>query len=165
MMENISPYMIRDVQKEDYKTIVEIYSSNPRFLVHHLGMECIDESFIKQEVANMKKYHFIPSVIIYTESKSTCGILDYKPGEEVYLSLLMLKADMQGRGLGSDIYSYFEAEMFQEGSKCIRIDVVKDYDDNVISFWEKQGFLECENIILEWGNKKSNAVTMRKELQ
>lgn len=157
-------YTIRPSQADDCASIVEIYNSNPQFLLHHLGTERIDEAFVIKEIANMREMYFTSSVIIDIESGSICGVLDYKSREEVYLSLMMLKADMQGQGLGSDIYAYFEEMMLQEGQKCIRIDVINDYDNNLITFWKKYGFLECGNTVLEWGNKKSNAVIMKKDL-
>lgn len=55
--------------------------------------------------------------------------------------------------------------MIEDGKKSIRIDVVNDYQGNVVPFWKKQGFSEKETIMLEWRNKKSNAVVMRKNWQ
>ena len=52
----------------------------------------------------------------------------------------------------------------KEKRASIRIDVVNDYPGNVVPFWEKLGFAGNETITLEWGNKKSNAVVMRKSL-
>ena len=88
-----------------------------------------------------------------------------KPNPEVYLSLLMLSANLQGKGVGSHIYLQFEREMIQDGKNSIRIDVVNDYQRNVVPFWKRQGFLEKENVTLAWGKKKSNAVVMKKNLQ
>lgn len=52
----------------------------------------------------------------------------------------------------------------KEKRASIRIDVVNDYPGNVVPFWEKLGFVENETITLEWGDKKSKAVVMRKSL-
>ncbi len=52
----------------------------------------------------------------------------------------------------------------KEKRASIRIDVVNDYPGNVVPFWERQGFVKNETITLEWGNKKSNAIVMRKRL-
>lgn len=59
----------------------------------------------------------------------------------------------------------FEREKIQDGKNSIRIDVVNDYQRNVVPFWKRQGFLEKENVTLAWGKKKSNAVVMKKNLQ
>ena len=55
--------------------------------------------------------------------------------------------------------------MRDEGCKSIRIDVVKDYKENVMSFWRQLGFQACEEVKLTWGNKSSLAVVMRKVLE
>lgn len=97
-------YIIRIVQKNDYKSIAEIYNSNPHFLFHHLGVDFIDEAFVSEEVSTMQKAGFHSCVIVDQESSMVQGVLDYKPNQEVYLSLLMLSASLQGKGMGSDIW-------------------------------------------------------------
>lgn len=157
-------YIIRDVQQNDYCKIAEIYNSNRSFLLHHLGMATVTEDFVAQEVSTMQNEGFRSCVIIDQESLAVEGVLDYRPSSEVYLSLLMLSSNLQGRGVGGNIYLQFEREMIQEGKNSIRIDVVNNYQGNVVPFWKKQGFLEKESIMLEWGKKKSNAVVMKKNL-
>ncbi len=156
-------YIIRDIQETDYKRVTEIYNSNPQFLLNHLGMTSIDESFISKEVSEMNKVGFNSCVIVEKNSQLIQGVLDYKSDKEVYLSLLMLSADLQGQGIGRNIYSSFESNMIQAGNISIRIDVVNDYPENLVPFWEGLGFSVNECVTLNWGNKKSNAVVMRKQ--
>lgn len=159
-------YCIRDICADDYSQVVAIYNANPRFLTDHLGVEAIDEAFISREVSAMRKAGFRPCVIINGEKQTVRGVLDYRPGKEAYLSLLMLAADLQGKGAGCRVYSCFESEMLQlEDSVSIRIDAVNDCFDNAIPFWKKLGFSECESVTLEWGKKKSRAVVMRKNIR
>lgn len=158
-------YIIRAVQENDYYKIAEIYNSNHAFLLHHLGMAAVTESFVSQEVSTMHKEGFHSCVIVNQESLVVEGVLDYKPNPEVYLSLFMLSANLQGKGVGSNIYLQFERELIKNGENSIRIDVVNDYQGNVVPFWKRLGFLEKENITLKWGKKKSNAVVMKKNLQ
>ena len=68
------------------------------------------------------------------------------------------------RGIGKEIYALFESKMMKEKRVSIRIDVVNDYPGNVVPFWKKLGFVGHENITLEWGDKKSKAIVMRKNL-
>lgn len=157
-------YWIRDINEADYEHVTNIYNSNRTFLLNHLGQEAIDEEFIHKEVSAMQNINFRTGVIINVEKQEIQGVLDYKKGEEVYLSLLMIATNLQGKGIGSEIYFHFEEQMKQLGSRTIRIDVVNDYSENVITFWKKMGFLEFENVILEWGSKKSQAVVMRKSI-
>jgi len=161
----MSKYMIRDVQEKDIKAIVDIYNSNYQFLFYHLGVKSVDETFMIQEISTMKKLGFRPSVIVNQENVTIQGILDYKLEQEVYLSLIMLAKNLQGNGTGSSLYSYFESKMIQDKRDSIRIDVVNDYQKNLVSFWKKRGFEEAEEIVLIWGNKKSKAVVMKKYLR
>ncbi|EFE28146.1 hypothetical protein HMPREF0389_00059 [Filifactor alocis ATCC 35896] len=161
----MSKYMIRDVQEKDIKAIVDIYNSNYQFLFHHLGVKSVDETFMIQEISTMRKLGFRPSVIVNQENVTIQGILDYKLEQEVYLSLIMLSKDLQGNGTGSSLYSCFESKMIQDKRDSIRIDVVNDYQKNLVSFWKKHGFEEAEEIVLSWGNKKSKAVVMKKYLR
>lgn len=161
----MSMYAIRAVQESDYNSIVEIYNSNKQFLRHHLGMDFIDEAFISKEMITMNKVGFCSCVIVNQDNSMIQGVLDYKPEQEIYLSLFMLTNHLQGKGVGSNIYSQFEIQMIQDKRESIRIDVVNDYQGNLVPFWKRHGFLENENVILDWGNKKSQAVVMRKKLQ
>lgn len=157
-------FYIRELNPNDYKRVAEIYNSNREFLLNHLGVESVDEAFVSDEAVTMKMVGFHSCVIVNKETQTVQGVLDYKPDDEVYLSLMMLAAESQGKGIGNMIYSLFESQMQQEKRDYIRIDVVNDYTDNVIPFWEKLGFVGSETITLEWGNKKSNAVVMKKSI-
>lgn len=159
-------YIIRDIRIDDYKQVVAVYNSNRHFLLNHLGVESVDKAFVSREVSTMHNTGFSSCVIVNREKQEVQGVLDYKSGnKEVYLSLLMLAINSQRKGMGRNVYSYFESKMMQLDSTSIRIDVVNDYDDNVVPFWKSLGFLECETLTLEWGNKKSKAIVMRKNLQ
>ena len=46
----------------------------------------------------------------------------------------------------------------------IRIDVVDDYENNVIPFWEKMGFIRTKKEELTWGGKTSSVTVMEKSI-
>ena len=161
----MSKYMIRDVQEKDIKAIVDIYNSNDQFLFYHLVVKSVDETFMIQEISTMRNLGFPPSVIVNHQNSKIQRILDYKLEQEVYLSLIMLAKNLQGNGTGSSLYSCFESKMIQDKRDSIRIDVVNDYQKNLVSFWKKHGFEEPEEIVLIWGNKKTKAVVMKKYLR
>lgn len=160
----MSEYIIRVAQEADYASIAAVYNSNPRFLLNHLGMDFIDEAFVAQENTDMRKHGFCSCVIVDCKTLMVHGVLEYKPAQETYLSLLMLVSDLQGKGVGGRVYTDFESKMRQKGSTSIRIDVVNDYSGNVVPFWKRLGFVEEEYVTLEWGNKKSRAIVMRKHI-
>ena len=44
------------------------------------------------------------------------------------------------------------------------LNLYSKYKDNVKPFWERLGFCSCERISLDWGNKRSSAQVMKKEI-
>ncbi|MBR6824775.1 MAG: GNAT family N-acetyltransferase, partial [Firmicutes bacterium] len=78
--------------------------------------------------------------------------------------LLLLAAEVQGRGVGRAAYTQLEAELRTAGCCRIRIDVVDEDADNVKPFWCKLGFVETGRVQLSWGNKTSSAAVMHKQL-
>lgn len=155
----------RAVQEADYAAVSAIYNSNRSFLRSHLGMDRVDEAFVAEEAACMRKLGFCSCAIVSEESAKLLGVLDYRTGQEVYLSLIMLDESLQGQGVGRSLYLDFERQMLKDGSKSIRIDVVNDYPGHLVPFWKKLGFSEGESVTLDWGKKSSRAVVMRKSLQ
>lgn len=162
--EEMSNYSFRKAEKKDIVSILKIYNSNTSFLKNHLGSAKVDERFIENELTEMEKMNFLSSVIVSNDTEQVIGVIDYKADDTVYLSLIMLDAELQRQGIGKKLYNQFEKEMKTIGKDKIRIDVVNDYNNNVIPFWEKQGFISQETIVLEWGNKKSPAIVMTKKL-
>lgn len=143
---------------------IKIYNSNTDFLIHHLGEEHIDESFFKNELEEMLAHGFTSNYVLV--DNEPIGIIDYMINAEghVYLSLMMLTKEKQKKGLGTIVYKYFENWVRNEGANIIRIDVVDDYENNVLPFWEKMGFVTKKRDELTWGKKKSSVSVMEKVL-
>ncbi len=158
----MSNYPFRSVRTPDYENIAGIYNSNPAFLRSHLGMDEVDAAFIAEECREMQEAGFESCVI--EAAGQAIGVLDYRSGAEVYLSLLMLRADRQGKGAGSAVYAAFEEKMRREGASSIRIDVVNGYSGNLVPFWQGKGFSGIEEIMLDWGKKTNRALVMKKTL-
>ncbi|SOB96729.1 hypothetical protein [Pseudobutyrivibrio ruminis] len=97
----------RTIDTTNIADAIKIYNSNTDFLIHHLGEDHIDESFLKNELEEMIR---------------------------------------------------------NSGAQIIRIDVVDDYENNVLPFWEKMGFEAKRRDELTWGNKKSSVSVMEKVL-
>lgn len=155
-------YSMREATPSDVDAIVQIYNSNRLFLTNHLGQSSVTRSFILSELETMKTMDFISCVIIDERVNKIAGVLDYKPDETVYLSIMMLDRQIQGSGAGRFVYDLFEKKMADMKRCAIRIDVVDTYKGNALDFWKKQGFIAEENILLKWGEKESSAVVMKK---
>lgn len=160
----MSSYSFRKVTKDDVCKIVEIYNSNDKFLINHLGCKSIDDSFINSELVEMEKAGFLSCVITDIQTEDIIGVIDYKPDTTVYLSLIMIDKKHHSKGIGTLAYRLFEEDMKRSGKQSIRIDVVNDYEDNILNFWGNQDFIPQKQIKLNWGNKQSNALVMLKEL-
>lgn len=157
-------YEIREAVESDINAIVRVYNSNDKFLVNHLGMEAVDDKFVFNEMLEMKAIGFLSCVIIEPSTNMVIGVLDYKPDDTVYLSLLMIDSEHQKCGVGRSVYHQFEKKMHQLGKSTIRIDVVNDYIGNAEEFWKKQGFISVDKLKLKWGQKQSMAVVMVKSM-
>ena len=154
----------RTIDTTNMADAIKIYNTNTEFLIHHLGENHIDESFLKNELEEMLAHGFTSNYILV--DKEPIGILDYMINGEgyVYLSLMMLTKEKQKKGLGTAVYDFFENRVLNDGAQIIRIDVVDDYENNVLPFWEKMGFKTKRRDELTWGNKKSSVSVMEKVL-
>ena len=158
--------LIREIEDSDadLQVITDIYNSNKKFLIHHLGHDRVDREFVIHEIKEMKEHGF-RSTMIESDGQAI-GVIDYmmQADKTVYLSLMMLVKTMQSKGLGTRVYRLFEEKMVNESAKRIRIDVVNDHIPNVVPFWEKMGFIGQYEDSLTWGDKTSNVLVMKKVL-
>ena len=157
----MAAYTIRGAEPGDCGAIAAVYNSDPDFLRAHLGTELVTEPFILAEQAQMRALGFRSCVI---ESGEIQGVLDYRPGGEVYLSLLMLRAELHRSGAGRAVYTGFEEEMRRTGASSIRIDVVRGHEGDAAPFWRRMGFVPAGEAELCRGQQRSSAVIMRKHL-
>lgn len=164
MFFELKDFFIDLVEYKDLDEIAEVYNSNKQFLKSHMNRERVTNEWILQELESMKKVGFYSCKIVETKSGEIIGVIDFKPGEEVYLSLLMLKDNFKGKGFGNLIFQAFEEYAKSQKSKSIRIDVVTDYDNSVLDFWINNGFVRIKDTELNWTEKTLPAVIMRKYL-
>ena len=160
----MEPFTIRKASADDLEDMLRIYNSNPDFLRHHLAESEVDSAFLAEEIASIQEAGFCSCILSDAATEKNIGVLDYKEGPVVYLSLFMLDASSQGHGIGTQFWHFFEKRMRNKGYHTIRLDVVDDYEGNVKPFWEKLGFCGCERISLDWGNKRSSAQVMKKDI-
>lgn len=147
----------------DFPRIAALYNSNPAFLEAHLGAAQVSVDFIREDLAEMQGAGFV-SLLIFEEDGALLGLCDFRPGEETYLSLLMLTGACKGQGLGRRVYRRLETLFLSQGALRIRIDVVPNYGESPLAFWEKQGFSARGRTILTWHGKQIPALIMEKQL-
>ncbi|PSR29540.1 MAG: N-acetyltransferase [Sulfobacillus thermosulfidooxidans] len=146
------------------KHLVEVYNSNPRFIATHLGRHKVRCQWLMDEIYSMNQAGFWSCKIINKASHHIIGLLEFKMGIESYLSLLMMHHNHAHQGLGQQIYQGMEDYVISHGTRSIRIDVVKGYDDGVTNFWLRNGFHVAYDISLTWENMSLPAVVMKKSV-
>ena len=153
---------LQQIREIDIKKALEIYNSNAHFLKNHHGTSMVTVDFLRNELKEMKEHGFTSNFVMLDEEP--VAIIDYMQRKDgfVYLSMLMLEASKQSSGLGRRIYAFFENLVAKAGGKTIRIDVVDDYEGNVLPFWEKMGFVKIRYDRLTWGEKESGVCVMEK---
>lgn len=108
-------FTIRKASADDMEDILQIYNSNPDFLKHHLARNRVDSAFMAEEMASMKEAGFCSCILSDVITGRTIGVLDYKEGPVVYLSLFMLDAFVQGHGIGTRFWRFFEKRWKAKG--------------------------------------------------
>ena len=126
--------------------------------------ERVDRHFIAREMEEMRRVGFLSCVLVERESGRCVGVLDYRPGACVYLSLLMLDAALRGKGFGTACYGCLEETLRRQGASSVRIDVVEGYPGSAAPFWEKQGFVRTGRAKLAWDGCSAEAAVMVKQL-
>jgi GNAT superfamily N-acetyltransferase len=150
------------VENKNLKEVLEVYNSNGNFLIDHMDRHTVTTEWIIQEIECMRDIGFHSCKIVETTRGKTVGIMDFKVDKETYLSLLMIHKDFQGKGFGKLIYQGFEQYVKSLKSKCIRIDVVTNYDNSALNFWINNGFIKFKDVELNWTGKILPAVTMNR---
>ncbi len=157
-------FRVELVEDKDSNEIIQVYNSNEKFLINHMDTKKITVEWINEELKTMKQMGFLCCKIVDINSEKIVGIVDFKIDKETYLSLLMMHNDYKNKGLGRLIYNDLEEYVLSLKSNCIRIDVVVGYDNSVIEFWTKSGFVEFEDTVLNWTGKDLNAIVMKKNI-
>lgn len=152
------------VENKDIKEVLEVYNSNAHFLINHMDRNKVTSEWILQEFENMRDIGFHSYKFVEIRTGKIIGIVDFKVDDETYLSLLMIHSDFQGKGFGKLIFQEIEEYAKSLKSKCIRIDVVTNYDNSVLNFWVNNGFVKFKDVELNWTGKVLPAVTMKKFL-
>lgn len=157
-------FYVELVENMDVNEVVEVYNSNKDFLVSHMDMDRVTDEWILQELESMKNIGFHSYKIVDISTRKIIGVIDFKMGEETYLSLLIVHNDYKNKGLGKLIFKAFEEYVISQKSKSIKIDVVTNYDTSVLDFWINNGFIKLNTIELNWTGKILPAITMKKIL-
>ena len=76
----------------------------------------------------------------------------------------MIHGNFKRKGLGKELYNLFEKYLSEKQCSFIRIDVVYNYNENVVGFWQKQGYSIQKEEFINWKGIESSAYLMMKKL-
>ncbi|AFS79475.1 acetyltransferase, GNAT family [Gottschalkia acidurici 9a] len=152
------------VDNKDLYRITEVYNSSKKFLISHTNYDSVRNEWIYEEIESMKKIGFHCCKIVEISSQKLIGIMDFKIDKETYLSLLIIHNDYKNKGFGKEIFHALEIYAKSLRSDSIRIDVVTNYDNYVLDFWTKIGFIKIKDIELKWAGKTLCGDMMKKIL-
>lgn len=164
MIFQLKDFYVSLVENKDLNKIIDVYNSNKNFLINHMHKEKVTSKWMLQELEPMKEFGFYCCKIVEISSEKIIGIMDFKIGEETYVSLLMIHNDYKSKGFGKLIFQAFEEYAKSLKSKYVRIDIVNNYDDSVLNFWIKNGFIKFKDVELNWAGKILPVITMNKSL-
>lgn len=164
MILQTNQFFLDKITKEDYDEILALYNSNIEFLEKHLGLSQVTREWLNTEMDSMKAIDFMSYKIVDNSSGKILGIMDFKNDIEAYLSILILHKNFKGKGIGSLFLDAFFTYLKSIHVRRIRIDVVIEYNPNVLLFWKKHGFEIIEEATLNWNGNILPAVTMIKYL-
>jgi len=74
----------------------------------------------------------------------------------------MINSDCVNKRVGKLIYNVLMKYIKTKKCNGLRIDVVINYDDNVLNFWANNGFAKFKDVELNWTGKILPAVIMKK---
>ncbi len=87
-------------------------------------------------------------------------ITGYPEDDDAFIGWFMVDANMQGRGIGSQIFADVRAAMSGQGFDFLSVGVSKENSD-AIDFWQKQGFA-FSGKELEWNGR--NVILMERSI-
>lgn len=128
-----------EVKKETLYIALEMINSNPEYNRFENGKEA-------RTLADMEEEFLNPNTIsAFIKLDDTyIGIIDYlleNPKDHYpWLGLLVIHADYQGYGFGSQAVAVYENEMRKRGKKSVRIGVLKE-NTKAQRFWKSLGFV------------------------
>lgn len=133
------------ISKSLIDVIVEITNSNQNYnLIENGELSRSKEQLLKEyfESANQSDTYFIKLDDTYI------GLIDFlelNPRDGFpWLGLLMIHADYQGFGFGTNAFLLFEQELLKKNIHALRLGVLIN-NHQAKSFWKSQGFNYVEN--------------------
>ena len=136
-------YDVRRITEEDISDVYRLCKANTKYYEHIHSVptaESLTEviSELPDGVGAEAKYF-----VGFYDDEKLVAILDlitgYPENDDAFIGWFMVDADLQGRGIGSEIFADVRAAMKGQGYDYLSLGCVKDYPE-AAAFWQAQGF-------------------------
>ncbi|MAX66522.1 MAG: GNAT family N-acetyltransferase [Bacteriovoracaceae bacterium] len=135
---------INDSQTDELQVVFE---NAPHYIFNIDGVNFVPEDCAKStlEVLPPGITYENKYVFLVVKDDKNIGVIDlingYPSNEIAYIGLLLLVGNMQGKGLGKQVYELLEKYIVEKFSvKKVRLSYVES--NPVSEFWDKMGFLK-----------------------
>lgn len=153
---------------DQQRLVLSIFESAPTYFLSVEGclpsLHTVSEAILGKPSKTKEEYR--KEFLILRDQGKAIGTvelhLNYPDLSHAYIGLLLLREELQGRGLGRACYEAVEKYVCDRyGAKCIRLGVSDEND--VSGFWSKLGFRSNgRNYSWEGERKASNVVEYEK---
>ncbi len=139
-----SDYSVNRITEADISSVFRLARSNRRYyrlLGQRPTMQSLTDIISEvPEGSAPESKHFVG---FYGDDGSLVAVLDlitgYPEKDDAFIGWFMVDAELQGQGIGSQLFADIRAAMKGQGYDYLSLGVIKE-NAEAVSFWEKQGF-------------------------
>ena len=139
-----SDYNVSRITEADISSVFRLARSNRRYyrlLGQRPTMQSLTDIISEvPEGSAPESKHFVG---FYGDDGSLVAVLDlitgYPEKDDAFIGWFMVNAELQGQGIGSQLFADIRAAMKGQGYDYLSLGVIKE-NTEAVSFWEKQGF-------------------------
>ena len=139
-----SDYSVSRITEADISSVFRLARANRRYyrlLGQRPTMRSLTDIISEvPEGSAPESKHFVG---FYGDDGSLVAVLDlitgYPEKDDAFIGWFMVDAELQGQGIGSQLFADIRAAMKGQGYDYLSLGVIKE-NTEAVSFWEKQGF-------------------------
>ena len=145
-------YTVAEASNENFEELFELYRSNREYF-EYFSLEPAKERLYRDmtmlpDGCSAAQKHFLT----FRRGGRPIALLDliesYPDDDTCYIGLFMVRAELSGRGIGTDIIGELCDSLKKAGFKALRLAYGKRYE-KAAGFWTKNGFVPVREAELE----------------
>ena len=148
-------YEIAIITRENFEKVFEVYNTNQNFFLLTQGSKTTVESSINDIDALPPTCDVSQKIYVsICEQDKIIAVMDlitgYPEETTIWIGLLLIHGDMQGKKIGSRIVNAVLDAAYATGSKSAQLGVIES-NTRAVVFWQKHGFeifQQSDNIVI-----------------